>query len=219
MTMQETAGYEDDFEGEGAEGDEALEGAPAQFDAPDDFETVSQDVDGYWDPVKSGPIIWTPRAVRLLDNSQGGNKSSCLIFGELADECLLQKNVQNRDKKAPKVYETFPKGTSVGVWGKAGMRDLLDLGGAIVWMAPNGFREVPGREKPMALFLCKRKKGGPAGEKLGLVSDVRQKSLIEPLSEDSPPWWLKVLDDGGEAKAQAAMNDRAARKRRPGGSN
>lgn len=209
MTQQVSAG---DFEGhESDEGEESLEaGAVPQYEAPDDFETVSQDVDGYWDPVKSGPIVFTPRAVRLLDNSQDPTKSSCLIFGELEEDCKLISNAMKKEERELKVY---PKGTSVGIWGKAGMRDLLDLGGAIVWMAPNGSRSLPNREKPMALFSCKRKKGGPAGQKLGLVSDVREKSVIEPLSSESPSWWLQVLPDGGEAKAEAAMAERAARKR------
>lgn len=214
MTQQAAASDFEDEEGaelEGEEGAEGAEGAHAQYEAPDDFETVSQDVEGYWDPVKSGPIIFIPRAVRLLDNSQDPVKSSCLIFGELQEDCKLISNVMKKEDRKIKI---FPRGTSVGIWGKAGMRDLLDLGGATVWMAPNGFRDLPNRDKPMALFLCKRKRGSAPGEKLGLVSDVRDKSVIEPISSESPSWWLQVLPDGGEAKAEAALADRAARKRR-----
>lgn len=199
----------DDGEYGGEEYEEQEAGADGSYEAPEGFETVSQDVAGYWDPKLSGPMTWRPRAVRLVDNTQEANKSSCLIFGELLAPAKLQKNAQKKDDRT---FEVFPAGTSVGVWGKAGMRDLLELGGATVWTAPNGFRQLEGRDKPMALFHNKRKTDGPKGEKLTLVSDARDKSLLEPLS-DSAPWWLQVLPDGGVAKAEATMGERVAKKR------
>jgi len=203
MTQQIVA---DDYEGE--EGAEAEE-APV-YESPEGFETVSQDVEGYWDPKKSGPMIWRPRAVRLLDNTQETNKSSCLIFGELLEPAKLQSNEQ---KKEDRELREFPAGTSVGVWAKAGMRELIELAGAEVWTAPAGTRKIEGRPQPMQLFHNKRRIDGPKGEKLSLAQDNREKSVIEALSE-TPPWWLKVLEDGGVAKAEALMQERKAQRGR-----
>jgi hypothetical protein len=201
-------GEEEEFAGfiEEEELDEAaLEGV--KFAAPEGFERVSVDVQAYWEPAISGPIVWVPQSVRLLDNSQSPEKSSALIIGELLEPAKLKANAQ--DKK-DRVIKEFDKGTAVGVWAKAGMRELLTLGGAEVWMAPDGFRQLPGREKPMALFACHRKKGGAKGIILSLIEDARKTSVMEAVATEYPPWWLQVIEDGGVARAEEALAARTA---------
>ncbi len=202
------AGEEEEFAGyieEEELNEEALEGV--QFTAPEGFERVSVDVQAYWEPTISGPIVWVPQSVRLLDNSQDPNKSSALIIGELLEPLQLKANAQ--DKK-DRIIKDFPKGTAVGVWAKAGMRELLTLGGAEVWMAPDGFRKIEKREKPMALFACHRRKTGPKGSHLTLIEDARKTSVMEPISQEYPAWWLQVIEDGGIGKAEEASAAKAA---------
>lgn len=213
-----TAGAEgegEDFEGYVDEGEmEAAEGS-AGFDAGpegDEWENVSRDVDGYYDPDKTeGGLYFIPSAVRLLDNSQEKIKSSALLFGELTRPALLMTS--DTDKTKRKIVE-FPKGATVGVWLKAGMKDLRNKAGASVWMGRNGSRPVRNRDNDMALFKVMRLKGSEKGARLELADDVRDESKIEPLNAEFPPWWLEeLLDDGGVAEAEVAMKSREAKLR------
>lgn len=190
------------------DGEELAEGVVPQYEEPEEgFETVSQDVEGYYDPIKTGAIYFKPHSIRLIDNSQDSTKSSALLFGELTRPALLKKNAQ---KKEEQTMEQFEAGASVGIWVKAGMRDLLNLGGAEVWMVLSGYRKLEGRDKPMAVFKCKRLASGPKGERLALASDSREESLAEPAIVKNPPWWLEVLPDGGMEVASEILAERAA---------
>ncbi len=205
---------DDEFDGEEGEGGET------KFTTPAGFDRVSFTVEGYYDPKETGQMIWTPRRVRLIDNSQESTKSSALILGELVEPATLGTTEQDKDERS---FQVMPKGTSVGVWAKAGMKELLLLGGAIVWMAPGGKRKLQNRDQPMQLFQCAASRSGPKGEKLELLEDARKDSLIEPIAGDSQPWWLELLDDGGLAKAEIAMaakqeSRKAAREARNSGS-
>lgn len=196
-------------EGAYADGEDLPAGSSDAIDVmPDEFESVSTQVEGYWDPKRSGPMTWIPRGIRLSDSNQDEKKSSALCMGTLAAPCML---VTTEKDKAKRRLVTMPKGTSVGVYLKAGMRDLEGKGGATVWMGRNGTKEIPGRDQAMALFKIGRVKGSPKGEKLELIEDQRNTSLIEPVNEKSPPWYLaELFEDGGFEIAEKAMEARQA---------
>lgn len=185
----------------------------SEWKKPEGYETVSTDVAAYWEP-KNGPLYWIPQRIRLMDNTQDAGKSSALIIGLLDHE--PQTLITNAATKRERVPHQFQPGTVVGVWAKAGMRDLLDLAGAKVWMAPAGKREMRGGGRnPMQLFEITRDVNGPKGERLELIEDSRKASLSEPvdreLEDQQPPWYLKVLPDGGMAQAREAWALKAER--------
>lgn len=197
--MSQNTGGEHEFE-EIDEIDEAP--ADVRFEAPADFESVSTDVEAYW--TATTPIEFEPRGVRLLDNGKEAAKSSCLVIAELKKPTMLRVNAA---KKEEQVLKEFPAGATIGIWAKAGMRDLQNLGGAHVWMAPNGKRSMKDKDKnAMALFTIKRLKSSEKGSRLTLIEDARKKSRKEPALAENPPWWLIVLgDDLGKGAAQRIL--------------
>lgn len=193
------------YEGDGGS-DSEEEGPPPKelkasprYAAPEGFESVGSNVLGYWDPEDSGPVEFTPIGVRLIDNGKDKHKSSALIIAELRAPVSL---IKNETKKEDQVLAPFPEGTVFGIWAKAGMRDLANMQGAHVWMAPDGFKKLKDDDKnPMALFKINKKKGS-VGTRLVLSEDGRKESITEAAKTDNPPWHLIVLgDDFGKAKA------------------
>lgn len=187
--------------------DDEIDEAPkdVRYAVPEGFEVVGSNVEGYWDPVDSGPVQFVISGVRLIDNGKEQKKSSALIIASLLEPCELIVNSPNKDDQ---VLQSFPKGTGFGIWSKAGMRDLANLEGAYVWMAPDGFRKMKGDDKnPMALFKIARRKDSPIkGTRLTLVEDGRKKSLTEAATAENPPWHLIVLgDDFGREKASQLL--------------
>lgn len=213
MAMKEPTSVED-FETEEELEEEETPELVGLETAPDDFETISEDVKAYYDQRSSGAIIWIPRGIRLMDNRQSPERSTALILGELRREALLQENAREEavdGEERPKAkLRKFPAGTSIGVWAKPGMRDLRKFGGQEVWMQASGTRKLPGREKPMALFEIKRKKGSTPAVPYELVADTRETSIAEPAMTEHPPWWLEVLPDGGLDAATEAVAAKAA---------
>jgi len=177
---------------------------------PDGYEAVGSNVLGYYDP-DEGPVQFVMSGVRLLDNSADPNKSSALILAELTHPAKLTVNSPN---KAEQVAKEFPAGTGFGIWAKAGMRDLINLQGARVFMAPAGFQKMKdsGRKKnPMALFKIGRDPKGPKGSTLELLEDARKESVVEAAVGDNPPWHLLVLGkDYGRPAAKEAMLQKLA---------
>lgn len=197
-------------ESESFEDEEGFDGE-AQYAVPEGYETVSSDVAAYWEP-KHGPLFFIPQSVRLMDNTEDPSQSSCLILGTLNVKAhTLTKNAAT---KRDRVQEQFEPGTIIGVWAKAGMRDLINLGRAHVWMAPNGKREMPGGGRnAMQLFMITRHPAGPKGETLELIEDSRKSSLSEPIDRDlkkqRAPWYLAVLPDGGMEAAREAWAEKS----------
>lgn len=207
MTQANEQGFEqgDDTE---AEGPPAKAAAPLKtYQVPDGYEAVGSNVAGYWDPDQnegSGPIEFRITGVRLIDNGKEKAKSSCLILAELLKPCPL---IVNSPKKDEQVLKEFEAGTTVGIWAKAGMRDLQHQQGANLWMAPDGFRKMKDDDKnDMALFKVARTKGSPKGETLTLIEDARKESLTEAAKTKNPPWYLIALGpDYGRDQAKKLL--------------
>jgi hypothetical protein len=89
------------------------------------------------------------------------------------------------------------------------MRDLINLQGARVWMAPAGFqkmKESGTKKNPMALFKVARDPKGPKGTHLELLEDARKESLTEAAKTKNPPWHLAVLGkDFGREEARRLL--------------
>lgn len=207
MTQANEQGFEqgDDTEAEGPPAKAAA--AAKTYAVPEGYETVGSNVAGYWDPDQnegSGPIEFRITGVRLIDNGKEKQKSSCLILGELLKPCRL---IKNSPKKEEQVLTDFEAGTCVGIWAKAGMRDLQHQQGANLWMAPDGFRKMKDDDKnDMALFKVARTKGSPKGETIGLIEDARKESLTEAAKTKTPPWYLICLgEDYGREKAKKLL--------------
>lgn len=197
---------EDEFEEDGPPPREIVLAA-----APDEFESVGANILGYYEPTESGAIQFVITGVRLLDNTQDKTKSSALILAELHAPALLRVNAP--DKK-DQVLKTFEKGTGFGIWAKAGMRDLQNLQGAIVWMAIAGYQKMKEdgakkKKNAMVLFSIKKSKNGGPGGPLKLLEDARKESREEPARENNPPWHLIVLGpDYGRKEAAIIMQRR-----------
>lgn len=162
------------------------------YAVPAGYEKVGSNVLGYYDP-DHGAVSFVMSGMRLLDNSADDTKSSALILAELTAPATLTVNTPEKSEQVPKL---FPAGTGFGIWAKAGMRDLINLQGAKVWMAPAGFQKMKdtGRKRnPMALFSIARDPSGPKGETLTLLEDARRESLTEAAKSDNPPWHLLVI--------------------------
>lgn len=185
------------------------ETAAPTFKMPAGFEVVSDDVEAYWEP-NMGPLLFIPKTVRLMDNTQDKKKSSALILGELKQDATLMANAPKKEDRTP---QEFKAGAAIGIWAKAGMRELSRLGGAVVWIAPDGKRPMGGGKNDMQLFKIAKSAASTVTGGLSLTEDARKTSVTEPadakLEGNSSPWWLSVLDDGGMARATQAMQDRA----------
>lgn len=181
--------------------------------APEEFETVGANILGYYEPEDSGAIQFVITGVRLLDNTQDTSKSSALILAELHAPGKLRVN---SPEKAEQVVKEFPKGTGFGIWAKAGMRDLQNLQGAIVWMCIAGYQKMKDdgskrKKNAMTLFSIKKSNRGGPGGPLKLLEDARKDSREEPAREKNPPWHLIVLGpDLGRKEAAIIMQRRLA---------
>lgn len=205
---EETVGMGDFDVEEEEEGPPPKAAATApNYTAPEGYETIGSSVAGYWDPDQaegSGPIEFRMSGCRLIDNGKEKVKSSCLILAELVKPCPL---IVNSPKKEEQVLQEFPAGTIVGIWAKAGMRDLQHLQGANVWMAPNGFQTMKDADKnAMALFKISRDPRFAKGTTLQLIEDARKESLTEAAKTKNPPWHLICLgEDYGREKAKKLL--------------
>jgi hypothetical protein len=206
----------EELENEELDSDEFEEDGPPPreivlMEAPEEFESVGANILGYYEPTESGAIQFVITGVRLLDNTQDKSKSSALILAELHAPAHLRVN---SPVKTEQVLKEFPKGTGFGIWAKAGMRDLQNLQGAIVWMSIAGYQKMKddGKKKnAMVLFSIKKSNKGGAGGPLKLLEDARVESREEPAREKNPPWHLIVLGaDFGRKEAAIIMQRRLA---------
>lgn len=164
---------------------------PAEFDSGEDV----GDIEAYWDAAspdrntKSGegpgaryghdPITFTPLFVTLIDNTMQVGKASTLIHCRLDAPATLR----SADKDEGDIE--FPAGAIIGIWAKAGMKELKKLGGAKCWMS-NGqntrhgvkfFKDlgIPG-QSPMVLFTIRHT---GTGKVLEVKNDYRNEALPE----------------------------------------
>lgn len=140
----------------------------AQPQPPAGYRKQAQDVAGYWDP-EGGPIHFVPRSVKMFDSNLESNKPSILIVGELIDAAPV--NVKD-DDSGEMAQTTAQAGEAIGVWYKPGMRALVNLCDAKVWMYQSGERKT-GKPNPMKLFSVSSP--GP-NKKFGIVIDEREQS-------------------------------------------
>lgn len=151
---------------------------------PEGFEVAGGDLAGYWESASeesrtsdgkpgSPAVLFTPLFVTLSDSKLQKEKSSTLLHCRLEAPCML------RSANEEDGYKEFPKGTLFGIWTKPGMKPVATLGGAVVWMKNNGFKDV-GKQSKMALYDI-RNKGG--GTKLKVREDRRDHSLPGKIRE------------------------------------
>jgi hypothetical protein len=151
---------------------------------PEGFEVAGGDLAGYWESAAeesrqseakpgSPAVLFTPLFVTLSDSKLEKIKSSTLLHARLEAPCVLRSADESEG------YKEFPKGTLFGIWTKPGMKPVASLGGAVVWMKNNGFKDV-GKQSKMALYDI-RNKGG--GSKLKVREDRRDHSLPSQLRE------------------------------------
>lgn len=180
---------------------------PKWIAPPSDYATGEEeigDIEAYWDSAspdrnhKDGmgpgtkyghaPIEFIPLYVTLIDSDMqndrdtGTVKTSTLLHGKLLKPAVLR----NADKKHPK-DEEFPAGTIVGIWTKAGLRDIKKMAGAHVWLSSGKFirgemqffKQIGERGQPMVLFTVKPNPKGPEGKPIEVKNDFRKESLPE----------------------------------------
>jgi hypothetical protein len=118
---------------------------------PKGYEESTSDLVGFWNP-EEGPIHFIPKIARLFDSSIDASKPSCLIMGELVDDC---PNLINGDKE--KVLGR--KGDEVGVWYKPGMRAIKRKAGLKCYVYANGELDT-GKPNAMQMFSVNAPKNG-----------------------------------------------------------
>lgn len=132
-----------------------------------DFETLSNDVEGFWS--SEGSIIFRPTHCHLSDNGADKTKPSILIIGQLLAPC---ENLY-QDKEPIKLEV----GATVGVWYQAGMRPILNCGGlpTRVTRNPEKDKKLEGRPKPMKGYDVDTPKAR-RGQQLTVLEDSRRQS-------------------------------------------
>lgn len=159
--------------------------APKPAQAPAGYRRQTQDPVGFWE-FEKGPIHFIPRSVKLFDGNIEKIKPSILIIGELLDPCTLS----NKDGDVNGV-----KGDIVGVWYKPGMKPIVNLCDAKVWMQQNGEIETG---KPNAMKLFDVQSPGP-NKRFTLVFDDRKESAgVRTVFADARKVTAPVADDDGE---------------------
>lgn len=145
-------------------GNSARKAAP-----PPGYRKQSIDVVGYWNPAESGPIHFVPRMVKLFDNVTEETKPSILIIGQLIDDMRVDAKDDATGKFEPVDAKS---GDNVGVWYKPGMRAIVNLCDAKVWMNQEGERKT-GKPNPMKLFSVLSP--GP-NKRFSMIFDEREES-------------------------------------------
>lgn len=174
---------------------------------PQGFEQVAGDIVAYWEPASPGKgpgrdgaknpeywyneqhgfragspaILFTPIDCVLSDSKIETSKTSTLLFGKLEKACKLKSAVEDEG------YKVFEPGSLIGIWTKPGMKPLVTLAGAQVWMR-NGqevnnkmvlFKDID-KPSPMVQFDIRHK---GSGSKLPVREDRRDKSLPQALKD------------------------------------
>ena len=131
-------------------------------------EQGTSDLAGFWDG--KTPIHVIPRGFTLSDSSIEPQKSSVLFICELVDATTCV----TRDDRGQASEVAVDAGEMVGLWGKPGLKALLDQGGEPTFVKVTGEKPIKGRPKPMTTFavLSKRK-----GTRLSMLDDFRKESI------------------------------------------
>lgn len=148
---------------------------PTTPSRPAGFESISDDIDGFWDP-ETGPIVVRPLYAKLSDSKLDSLKTSTLIFCDLVEPCKLV----DRDK------DVIPGNTGdlVGIWAKPGMRAIRDCCNVVTYLALTGEVDT-GKKNPMKTFDVATK-GKQKGTRIPIEEDNRRDSNQLSLLEDTP---------------------------------
>jgi hypothetical protein len=147
---------------------------------PAGYKEQSEDIFGFWDSTSGETIHMIPRFFRLFDSKLDPTKASTLLIAELVEPIRVENS------KGETVIAD--KGELVGVWTKAGMVAIKNLGGVDVYMYQKGEKDT-GKGNPMKLYkiLSQAK-----GVKVPFSGDFRKRSLpaghapIDSAEDDIP---------------------------------
>jgi hypothetical protein len=137
---------------------------------PEGYFKQSTDIIGFWNPDviagKTTAIHFVPLEVKLFDSRIEPLKPSAIIVGKLVDPIPM-----SAPGGEDEVVECA-SGDIIGVWYKAGMSAIKQLGGVKVFMYPTGEIDT-GKPNPMVTYdvLSKTK-----GTELHVTLDARKKS-------------------------------------------
>ncbi len=139
---------------------------------PSGYKKQSADVVGYWDP-EQGALHCIPRGAKLFDGHIDKTKPSMLIYAEVVDGV----EVYGKDDDDNMTTRWAEPGELVGVWGKAGLRDIRNLAGQKTWLELNGKTKDTGKGNPMKLYDVLSAKQGTL---IPITEDMRVKSAHVP---------------------------------------
>lgn len=148
---------------------------PTGTQRPEGFGSISDDLDGFWDP-ESGPILVRPLYAKLSDSKLDSLKTSTLIFCDLVDASPLI----DRDKD---VIKGEP-GDLVGIWGKPGMSAIRECCGVVTYLELTGEVDT-GKKNPMKTFEVSTK-DKKKGTRILIKQDNRRDSSQLSFLEDTP---------------------------------
>lgn len=129
------------------------------------FVQVNLDIVGFWN--EDCIIHCIPKNVKLFDNKVEKAKPSPLITVELIDPI----DVRTTEGEIIRAEA----GQLVGIWGRAGMRDLKVHADCRVKIAPNGEKELEDQKNAMRLYDI-RKVASDTPKVLKVALDKRDKS-------------------------------------------
>lgn len=132
---------------------------------PQDYQSRTGDVDGFWPTENAGGLHFTPLYYNLSDSKLDAVKPSILVFGRLETGRKLLDQEGN-------VVDCTP-GKLVAFWAKVGMKAIGNLADVPVWLEWTGEVRDTGKGNPMKVYDVSSK---ASGNKLPLGQDMRVKS-------------------------------------------
>jgi hypothetical protein len=144
---------------------------------PVGYAQKTDDVVGFADLEKYGPLHGIPRGAKLSDGGIDPEKPSSFIIFELLEDCEVNAKDGETDIVVP-----AKKGEMVGLWTKPGMKGLRSLCGCKVWIAYKGQKNI-GKPSPMKVYDIRSPDKG--GATIPIIEDNRDKSRAEKTFLDS----------------------------------
>lgn len=136
-------------------------------------DAISGDIIAFWDDTVAG-ICCIPQGYKLFDNDQDKEKVSTLFVVKLTAPLEgAYKKEKGEDK--PKLPVQTKAGDVVGIWGSAGMRDLVNMGGMDIFIYQEGEKNT-GKKSPMKLYHVHPKDPNADGFRLKCMEDGRKES-------------------------------------------
>lgn len=139
--------------------------------AREGLETQTEKVAGFWlGTVAGGPCIGIPIDAVTFDNKlTPDGKPSVMLRVELTSPCVI---LTSEDEAAE--FIIAPKGATVGVWYKPGMKDVSRCAGRVTCIEATGETKDVGKVEPMKLFRVDAAPG--AKRQLYITGDYRKES-------------------------------------------